>query len=102
MSDSEPKVPMPVENKKYNYSKVYSKNYYQNNKDKFKLYYQNYKLKKQQIANGTYIPPVKAKPAKSNFQRTTDKFAKIQRAYEKRRAKWLLENQHLFDKEIIN
>lgn len=82
---------------KAEYSKIYSKNYYQNNKEKFRLYYQNYKLKKQQIANGTYTSPVKPKNVKTTQQRIADKFNKIQKDYEKRRARWIAENTHLFD-----
>lgn len=82
------------------YYKTYSKAYYQKNKDKFKQYYQKYKLKKQQILNGTFQEQQKAKPKKTQQQKIVDRHAKIKKEYEIRRAKWLAENQHLFNTDI--
>jgi hypothetical protein len=78
-----------MENKRNNYSKAY----YQNNKEKFRQYYKNYKLKKQQIANGTYVPPVKEdKPKRSKYDILKARFDKIHQNYLKRREDWLKEN----------
>lgn len=83
------------------YYKAYSKAYYQKNKEKFRLYYQKYKLKKQQILNGTFQEQLKSKPKKTQRQKITDRHAKIQKDYEIRRAKFISENPHLFNQGII-
>jgi hypothetical protein len=72
---------------------TYSKMYYQKNKGKFRQYYKNYKLKKQQIANGTYTPPVKEdKHKRTKYDIIKTKFEKIHLNYLNRREKWLNEN----------
>lgn len=72
---------------------AYSKEYYQKNKAKFQQYYKNYKLKKLQIANGTYVEQVKEqKPKRSKYDIIKAKFDKIQHKYLIRREKWLKEN----------
>lgn len=72
---------------------TYSKQYYQKNKQRFQQYYQNYKLKKKQIADGTYVPPPKEeKPKRSKQEIIENRFQKIHQKYLERRAKWLEDN----------
>jgi hypothetical protein len=74
----------------------YSQLYYQKNKSKFRQYYLNYKHKKKQIADGTYVEPVKEeKPKKTKYQIINNKFNKQQQKYLENREKWLQQNNLL-------
>lgn len=72
--------------------KTYSQKYYENNREKFKIYYNNAKAKRLAIANGTW----------SNEKKLMTKEQKIRRRYEKqlriieeRQRKWREENPDL-------
>lgn len=65
--------------------KTYDPEYYQANKDKFKLYAQRYKAKKEAIANGTHIPSETVRRPKTRHELNVERQARWQRHYEKRR-----------------
>lgn len=66
----------------------YSRQYYQANKERFRLYYARFREKQRQIKEGTYAPPPPKKPP-TPYERDVARHARIQKQYEKRREEWL-------------
>lgn len=72
--------------------KTYSQKYYENNRDKFKIYYNNAKAKRLAIANGTWTNEKKLLTKEQKIRRRYEKQLRI---IEERQRKWREENPDL-------